>query len=178
MSIIHHKRTLMNMKLAAPAVIATTALFFTACVSTRSRTVEKQVTETKVQAPVAQPVDRHDSALAFVNQELKEGIQFRTGSAEIPTDTRATLGKLAELLKQDPEQKLKLDGFADNTGTTQFNQSLSEKRAEAVRTFLIEQGVDSAQIQASAHGEDHPIADNSTSPGRAQNRRVEFVILQ
>ena len=85
------------------------------------------------------------------------------------------LNQLTKLLTVHPElEKLWIEGHTDNTGTAAYNLSLSQRRADAVRDYLIQQGVDSKRLVARGFGEEHPIAENKTSEGRAANRRVEF----
>jgi outer membrane protein OmpA-like peptidoglycan-associated protein len=71
---------------------------------------------------------------------------------------------------------LQVEGYTDTVGSDEFNQKLSEQRAEAVRDFLITQGVDQQTITAKGFGKANPVADNSTAEGRQQNRRVEIIV--
>jgi len=75
-----------------------------------------------------------------------------------------------------PNLKLQVEGYTDNIGTDEYNQKLSEQRADAVREFLVAQSVADANISAQGYGKSNPIADNSSNSGRAQNRRVELVV--
>ena len=145
------------------------------CVGTRTRMVEKrEVTEASV--PELKSPEKGKTAIAFVSTELKDGVRFETGSAKIVPEFEALLLRLSVLLKQNPDERLRLDGFADSQGATEFNRELSQKRAAAVREVLLADGVNPEQIYANAHGEDHPIASNESPEGRALNRRVEFTI--
>ena len=103
-------------------------------------------------------------------------INFATGSAGIPADNKAILDKAATLLKQLPEAKIVVNGFTDNAGNPDSNQALSEKRAKSVVTYLIGKGVGAGQLTAAGHGQDNPIADNTTKEGQFKNRRIEFAV--
>jgi OOP family OmpA-OmpF porin len=88
------------------------------------------------------------------------------------------LPKAVDFVKKYPGAKIRLDGYTDSVGTDAYNMKLSERRATAVKDYLIkEAGVDSSKITAVGHGEADPVADNKTPEGRAKNRRVEISIL-
>jgi outer membrane protein OmpA-like peptidoglycan-associated protein len=88
------------------------------------------------------------------------------------------LPKAVAFVKKYPGAKIRLDGYTDSIGTDAYNMKLSERRATAVKNYLIkEAGVDSSKITAVGHGEADPVADNKTAQGRAKNRRVEISIL-
>lgn len=104
-------------------------------------------------------------------------INFATGSTGIPDANKAILDKAASLLKQLPDAKLVVKGFTDNVGNAASNKTLSEKRAKSVVAYLVEKGVHSSQLTAEGHGQDNPIADNSTKEGQFKNRRIEFEVV-
>lgn len=101
---------------------------------------------------------------------------FETGSAILSEDGMAVLDEAAELLLLSSDVLIRVEGHTDNVGGRQFNQILSEERAQAVVDYLVAQGVDASQLISLGHGETQPIADNDTEEGRAQNRRIEFVV--
>lgn len=103
-------------------------------------------------------------------------INFATGSAGIPDANKAILDKAAGLLKQLPDAKLVVKGFTDNVGNPDSNKALSEKRAKSVVAYLVEKGASAGQLTAEGHGQDNPIADNSTKEGQFKNRRIEFEV--
>ena len=107
--------------------------------------------------------------------QLKKGIQFKTGSAKLTTSSYATLKDIAELMKKIPEANLEVQGHTDNKGSDKKNQKLSENRAKAVVTYLKKRGVEKDRLRAVGYGSSKPIADNDTKDGRAENRRVELV---
>lgn len=102
-------------------------------------------------------------------------IRFQTGSASIDSGNDALLGQLAELARSCPG-KLNVQGHTDSQGDADNNQLLSLARATAVRDALITRGIDADRIAAAGYGESRPIADNSTSSGRAKNRRIVITI--
>lgn len=103
-------------------------------------------------------------------------VLFDTGKYTLKTDTKVSLAKVAGILQAYPGLKLQVEGYTDSVGSDALNQTLSENRAGAVSDFLTSQGVPSSNISATGYGKTHPVADNSTAPGRAQNRRVNLVV--
>jgi OOP family OmpA-OmpF porin len=103
------------------------------------------------------------------------GIQFDTGKAAIQPGSENTLGEVAKLLQQNPDLKLRVEGHTDNQGNAAANQTLSEKRAQAVVAWLVAHGTSASRLAAKGMGQTVPVADNSTQDGRAKNRRVELV---
>ncbi|WP_372958201.1 OmpA family protein [Marinobacter sp.] len=103
-------------------------------------------------------------------------VLFATGSAEIQGGTNQNLEKLVDFLKQYPDRQVLIEGHTDNVGSAAFNQTLSRQRAESVRRFLVDRGIDGRRLQVSGFGFERPVANNATSMGRQQNRRVEVVI--
>lgn len=103
---------------------------------------------------------------------------FDTGKAVLKPTAKATLGKIANQLKSDANLKLTIEGHTDNVGSESMNQTLSEKRANAVRDYLAGAGISGDRITATGKGESSPIASNKTAAGRQQNRRVEIIIAQ
>jgi OmpA-OmpF porin, OOP family len=105
------------------------------------------------------------------------GINFDTGKATLQPDSEDTLKQVAALLQQNPDLKLRVEGHTDNQGTAAANQSLSEKRAQAVVAWLTAHGVAADRLKAQGFGQTKPVADNSSDDGKAKNRRVELVKL-
>jgi len=100
-------------------------------------------------------------------------INFENNSALITEESETHLQKYADFLIQHTNYNAKIVGYTDSKGSAAYNQKLSQKRAEAVADDLIARGVDANQLSALGMGEDNPVADNSTSEGRAKNRRIE-----
>jgi outer membrane protein OmpA-like peptidoglycan-associated protein len=102
-------------------------------------------------------------------------VLYKTGSWDLKPAAMAKLDQIAQVLK-DKEQPIVVFGFTDSVGTPDNNMSLSQKRAAAVRDYLVTKGVPTDLITAQGKGPDTPVADNSSVEGRAQNRRVEIVV--
>ncbi len=104
-------------------------------------------------------------------------IGFDVGRAEIKPEFKAILDDVAETLKQYPDTRIEIAGHTDNTGSAEANQRLSENRANAVRSYLASRGVAPERMYAVGYGQSRPIASNATPEGRAQNRRVEIIVI-
>lgn len=108
---------------------------------------------------------------------ITEKIYFATGSGRIRDRSFGVLDEIAVALKNNPQiQALRIEGHTDSRGSESANQQLSQKRAEAVKTYLEGRGISTQRLTAKGFGENRPIAENATESGRAQNRRVEFHI--
>jgi len=109
-------------------------------------------------------------------------INFRTGSDVPPQDAQLALAKSAQVLKtcegKGKAVKLTVGGYSDNVGQASTNLTLSKKRAEAVRAFLVKHGVSADSLTAQGFGDANPIADNATASGRFANRRIDFSVQQ
>ena len=103
-------------------------------------------------------------------------VLFDFNKYTLKPEAREKLAKVSGILLAYPNLKLQVEGYTDNIGSDEYNQKLSEQRADSVRDFLVQQSVADANITAQGYGKTHPIADNSTNSGRAQNRRVELVV--
>ena len=103
-------------------------------------------------------------------------VLFDTGSANLKPGTREKLAKVAGILLSRPGLKLQIEGHTDSVGSGEYNQRLSENRANSVRMYLVEQGIASNNTTTAGFGETMPIASNETAAGRQQNRRVELVV--
>lgn len=101
---------------------------------------------------------------------------FATGKSELRGGASSHLGRLAAFLAQYPDRNVTIEGHTDNVGSDETNQSLSERRAQSVKTYLVGQGIQPSRIEASGLGEGSPVAGNDSSTGRQQNRRVEVII--
>ncbi|MFO7312829.1 OmpA family protein [Rhodothermus marinus] len=105
------------------------------------------------------------------------GILFDFDSATLRPEAREKLRRLAESLKKYPETEVLIVGHTDSTGPEEYNQRLSERRAEAAAAFLMQQGIRPSRIRTMGKGETEPIASNATEEGRQLNRRVEIAIF-
>jgi OOP family OmpA-OmpF porin len=102
-------------------------------------------------------------------------INFDTGKATIRPDAKPIIDEIVKMMKSNADLKLGVEGHTDNVGDAKSNQTLSENRAKSVVAALVEQGIDAKRLSTAGHGQDKPIADNSSEEGRAKNRRVELV---
>ncbi len=105
-----------------------------------------------------------------------DNVQFKTGTAELNSQSLNLLGNIAQILKDNEHLNFEVAGHTDSTGNYQSNVKLSESRAESVRQYLIDQGVSSDRLSAQGYGPDQPVASNDTRDGRIKNRRVELVL--
>ena len=103
-------------------------------------------------------------------------VLFDTGSSTLKPGAREKLAKISGILLAHPGLTLQIEGHTDSVGSDEFNQQLSERRADAVRDFLAEQGVPASSITARGFGKTQPVASNDTPEGRQRNRRVELVV--
>ena len=103
------------------------------------------------------------------------GIHFETAKATILPDSETVLAEVAKMLQQNRDVKVSIEGHTDNVGSAAANQTLSEKRAQAVVAWLSSHGIEGSRLQAKGWGASKPVDDNATEDGRAKNRRVELV---
>src|SRR5205823_4125279 len=103
-------------------------------------------------------------------------VLFKTGSFELMPAARERLAKVSGIVLAYPSLHLQVEGHTDSVGGDEYNQTLSERRAGAVRDYLVQQGILAESIEARGFGKTVPIASNDTSEGRQQNRRVELVL--
>jgi outer membrane protein OmpA-like peptidoglycan-associated protein len=126
-----------------------------------------------------------DSSLVILNEEEKKvlneafsSLEFQTGTSKIAESSLPSLTELSELLVAKPTYNLEINGYTDNVGNAAKNKKLSQDRANAVKSFLSDKGVQGSRLKATGHGSKNPIADNKTPEGRQKNRRVEFKIVK
>ena len=105
---------------------------------------------------------------------LKATMLFDTNSSYIRSEAHPLLDEVATILEKNPQIKVEIQGYADNTGTAEYNQWLSERRAKRVLDYLLSKGIARERLQAKGYGSTNPVASNATEEGRAQNRRVEL----
>jgi outer membrane protein OmpA-like peptidoglycan-associated protein len=106
------------------------------------------------------------------------GIEFDLGRATIRPASRPTLDEAASVLKEYAALRIAISGHTDNVGDRLNNVDLSKARAESVKAYLVQQGIDAARIETRGAGPDEPIADNKLEVGRQKNRRIEFKLIQ
>lgn len=106
-----------------------------------------------------------------------EGVNFEPKSFDLTVESKGILDAAVAVIKVNPELQIEVQAHTDYKGSEKVNMKLSEQRAQSVKTYLVSQGVDEAQLVAKGYGESQPIADNKTEEGRAKNRRVELKII-
>jgi outer membrane protein OmpA-like peptidoglycan-associated protein len=103
---------------------------------------------------------------------------FATGKAEIASGATANLDRVGNFLTEYPTRTAAIEGFTDSMGSEDYNQDLSQRRADSVKRYLVARGIESMRLTSAGRGENSPVADNESVAGRQQNRRVEVVINQ
>jgi len=127
-----------------------------------------------VPAPVETPAVVVPRKPSIVEKAVRlEGANFATGSSKLLKAADSKLNEVVDAAKEYPDVQLDVTGYTDNVGNAQKNLKLSQERANAVKAYLVKNGVAAGRINAKGAGADAPIADNATSDGRAKNRRVE-----
>jgi outer membrane protein OmpA-like peptidoglycan-associated protein len=114
----------------------------------------------------------------LLENELQSGrIEFDGGKADLASDSLGLLDRVAAVLDRCPDTPVEIGAHTDSEGSTSKNRDLSQARADAVLEYLVGAGIRRERLTAVGYGESKPIADNSTASGRAQNRRIEFVVV-
>jgi OOP family OmpA-OmpF porin len=126
--------------------------------------------------PAAAPVDATVCQQLFSDLLAKGKIRFESGRATIDPDSAGLLDRLIETALRCPAANIEIAGHTDADGDDGFNQALSEKRAQAVADYLIRAGLPADRFKAMGYGSLQPVAGNDTDEGKAQNRRIEFVV--
>ena len=108
---------------------------------------------------------------------ILRSVNFEFNSDHLTVPAQETLDKVAGALEGQPNLNVEIDGYTDSIGSDAYNLKLSKKRAESVKTYLVAHGVAADHLFARGFGEAKPIASNQTDEGRAENRRVEFQVL-
>ena len=133
--------------------------------------VEKKALEVKASLLPAEEMKKELDAKGHVALY----INFDFDKADIKPESQPIIEQIVKLLKNNPSLNLTVEGHTDNIGTPSYNKQLSEARAKSVVAALTSQGIETQRLRAAGYGQEKPIADNTTDPGRAQNRRVELV---
>ncbi len=103
-------------------------------------------------------------------------VLFETGRADLKAGAAGNLSKLVAFLTKYPERAVAIEGYTDSVGSDDYNQALSQRRADSVRSYLVRAGIESGRISASGMGKNDPVASNDSASGRQQNRRVAVII--
>ena len=119
-------------------------------------------------------VERISDDVLLIHFDLD--ILFPIDSASLSAGSKGSLDEIASVLNEYPKSAIVVQGYTDSTGTEEHNQDLSERRAQAVKSYLVIRGVDEVRMNALGFGESSPIASNSTEDGRRMNRHVDILI--
>jgi outer membrane protein OmpA-like peptidoglycan-associated protein len=158
----------------------------------QSQAAQRQAQGAQMQAMTAQQqaadAERRNQALQLQLQELNArktdrgmvvtigDVLFDTGRSQLRAGGVRNLDKLGAFLKSNPQRRAMIEGYTDSVGGDMANQELSSRRADAVRSALVQMGVPMDRLATEGFGETHPVADNATASGRQMNRRVEVVL--
>lgn len=106
------------------------------------------------------------------------GVNFEFNSTRLTAESYPVLYHVSKKLEENPQLKIEIEGHSDSIGTVEVNQIKSQQRAEVVKDYMLERGIDEGRIKSVGKGSTKPIADNSTANGRAMNRRIEFKVIE
>jgi OOP family OmpA-OmpF porin len=129
--------------------------------------------------PKPKPVPVLKAKVVGKKIEITEKVMFEYNKAAIKVDSNQLLNDVATVLTKYPTiQKIRIEGHTDSDGKDKYNKKLSQKRADSVKEFLVQAGIDESRMEAVGYGEEKPIASNDTDEGKEANRRVEFNIIE
>lgn len=141
----------------------------------RLRLIEEQrVARERLRQQLNQILETRESARGLIVN--MSDVLFDFGKATLKSGAKLKLAKIAGILVAHPTLSLQIEGHTDNVGSDEYNQKLSQRRAETVKEFLVSQGVAEANVSTVGLGESQPVASNNSAAGRQQNRRVEVVV--
>ncbi|WP_209389821.1 MULTISPECIES: OmpA family protein [unclassified Chryseobacterium] len=135
--------------------------------------MDKQAKEIKETLPGAEVERVGDGIKITMNESI---VTFAFDSSNLTTLAKTNLDKLVQVLVNNPDTNINIYGHTDSKGSDDYNQKLSERRANSVKAYLVSKGIASSRMFALGEGESMPVASNDTEEGRAKNRRVEFAI--
>ena len=142
-------------------------------------TVEPEPVDEPEPVAAAQPMPTVEACQADLTAALQsETIQFETNKSVIREGSFGLLDRLSQIVKVCPAATVEIGGHTDSDGSDAYNQALSEDRANAVRSYLVRNGVFVGRMNAVGYGEQKPIADNENDEGKARNRRIEFTVIR
>nr|WP_317632839.1 OmpA family protein [uncultured Flavobacterium sp.] len=162
----------MKKKILLFALLASIA-GFTSCKSKKKVTEQQTIEVEEVVIENVETVKTNEGVKLTFSADLL----FPTDSYTLNDKEKKELDQLAKKLNNKLKNKIRIDGYTDNTGPTEYNNTLSLKRANSVKQYLEKVGVESNRITTKGYGSSNPVADNKTADGRQKNRRVEIIIL-
>ena len=137
------------------------------------RRMDRQAEEIKNTVPNAEVIREGEGIIV----KFDSGILFDVNQSDLKSAARSNIESLATSLKNNPQTNILIVGHTDATGTDAYNYKLSERRAASVKAYAVNQGIASSRLTTEGRGETEPISDNTSDSGKAQNRRVEIVIV-
>ncbi len=151
---------------------------------TRRTAEQREMAELRQRAERAEQLEAQIAELEEMRPERTErgivltmpGVLFGFDESDLQPGAERSLDQLAEVLIENPDQRIMVEGFTDSIGPADYNLRLSQERADSVRDALVERGVEPDRIETRGYGEAYPVASNETAAGRQMNRRVEIVI--
>lgn len=135
---------------------------------------QKEAMRARLLAQLNQVLQTRDTARGLIVS--MPDVLFAFNKYDLKPEARERLAKISGIVLAYPDLKLQIEGYTDSIGSDEYNQTLSDKRAEAVRDYLVSQGVSMNNVTAQGMGKADPVADNSTAAGRQLNRRVEMIV--
>jgi outer membrane protein OmpA-like peptidoglycan-associated protein len=142
--------------------------------SAQQATDQTEQMRERLRAQLSQVLQTQETARGLIVN--MSDVLFDTAKFTLKPEAREKLAKVSGILLAYPNLKVQVEGYTDNVGSEQYNLTLSQQRGDAVRDYLVSQGVSAENITATGYGLTNPIADNATAAGRAQNRRVQMVV--
>jgi outer membrane protein OmpA-like peptidoglycan-associated protein len=142
--------------------------------SAQQATNQTEEMRERLRAQLSQVLQTQETARGLIVN--MSDVLFDTGKYTLKPEAREKLAKVSGILLAYPNLKVQVEGYTDNVGGDAYNLTLSQQRGDAVRAYLVSQGVSPDNVTSTGYGMSNPIADNSTAAGRAQNRRVQMVV--
>lgn len=146
---------------------------------TPAKTAKESPVQQRAEAAKKAIIEKKNEVLASLKKiSLSSGASFNTGSANLSAEGKAELDSLSSKLKQvgNGLKSVTVEGHTDGSGPASFNQTLSQKRSDAVKAYLVAKGIEGSKIVSKGFGESQPIATNDTTAGRSKNRRVDIKV--
>jgi len=165
---VNHRRTLVATAIAYILVVACTAV---AIGSQSAAAAQPQAAELDRQLEPLQTMPADHGLVLTLGDVL-----FTSGRADLKPGATGNLNKLVNFLARYPDRTVAIRGYTDSLGGEEYNQGLSERRANSVKVYLAAQGIDSTRLSAAGMGQSDPAAANDSAAGRQQNRRVEVIV--
>lgn len=141
----------------------------------KSEIVEDQKTDTEIKKKESEETE---TTYEVGHKEIMKGVYFDLDKYDLKAESYKEIDNLLQILTRHPTMKVEIAGHTDSLKDEAYNQTLSENRAKAVVDYLVGKGIDPSRLSPKGYGEDVPVTTNATPEGRAENRRVEFIVLE